>query len=95
MTLAKTQSKPSSEQTSFCLSSSPDKQKSHSLRSLRLCGEKILIRVCRRESAAKISSRPSRLGVENIVEVVLLNIRPVRIYKILRQDYRCYDNHRA
>ena len=95
MTLANRQSKPSSEQSCFCLSSSPDKQKTHSLRSLRLCGEKILIRVCRRESAAKISSRPSRLGVKYLVEVVLLKIRPVRIYKILRQDYSCYDDHRA
>ena len=30
--------------------------------SLRLCGEKIMIRVCRRESAAKISLQPWRLG---------------------------------
>ena len=39
MSRAKTQSTPSSEQTCFCLSSSPDKQKTHSLCSLRLCGE--------------------------------------------------------
>jgi len=38
-------------ETCFCLSSSPDKQKRSSLRSLRLCGEVIFICVNLRKSA--------------------------------------------